>query len=430
MLSFFVYVVSLLLLFAYLYGQTLAFVWRSRDKWLAYLLYIATAIGFVAGTGVYIAKRLQPKKLLRLLTTLNRHVIVLAWLFALIGFVLLIIYLLVKQTKLKFRLDSGLKQLALAFFSLSIIPLQMHLIPQLLLKTGEFVAFNEESISTGTLFRFLGYGLGLLLVFLTGLSVFHACKRMLDKHLYLIAVLNYAAIVLHLSVRGVSSGARLGIFSSRNNFIFDIMILEDKCLPYFAISYLLLAVVTALAVYLTHRKLVGTFKTAAMRRKEAWWQRNCRRWAKSLVIFMLLSALTLTVVNDYITRPVKLTAPEEYQDENRQIIVDLKQVEDGHLHRFAYEFEHHNIRFIVVRKPKSNAYGVGLDACNICGIAGYFERGDSVVCKRCDVVMNKATIGFLGGCNPVPFPYVVKDGKIIINKADLEKEANRFPLGA
>ena len=125
-----------------------------------------------------------------------------------------------------------------------------------------------------------------------------------------------------------------------------------------------------------------------------------------------------------------MTPPENYTTEGDQIIIDLQQVQDGHLHRFAYNYQQHNIRFIVVRKPNSNAYGVGLDACSICGIAGYFERGDNVVCKRCDVVMNKATIGFLGGCNPVPFPYVVQDGRIIINKADLEKEANRFPIGA
>ena len=51
------------------------------------------------------------------------------------------------------------------------------------------------------------------------------------------------------------------------------------------------------------------------------------------------------------------------------------------------------MRFLVVKKPAGNAYGLGLDACEICGIAGYYERGDEdVVCRRCDVVYlyNKA----------------------------------------
>lgn len=40
-------------------------------------------------------------------------------------------------------------------------------------------------------------------------------------------------------------------------------------------------------------------------------------------------------------------------------------------------------------------------------LVGYYERNDDVVCKRCDVVMNKSTIGFKGGCNPVPFEYEI-----------------------
>lgn len=440
MLSFLVYVVGMLLLFASIYGLTIALIWRNQSKRQKNVNVLAVVIGVVAGLSIYTAKCLRPKELLRFLTLLNRKVIVLACVLACLAFLLFLLHQLLmykKDIADKEKLVSNrlvnrkhIFSVTLYLFSLSLIPLIAHILPQLLLKTGEFVAFNEESISTGTLFRFVGYALGLLLAFLTGLSVFQAYRRLPDKFAYRLAALHYCVIVLDLLVRGVSSAARLGLLSSRNNFIFAIMIFEDKSLPYFAVAYGLMALLTSIVVYASHRKLIGEFKTAAMKRKAAWWQRNCRRWAKSLLVFSLLSVICLTIVNDYITRPVKLTPPEDYQMENEQIIIDLKKVEDGHLHRFAYMFDQHNIRFIVVRKPNSNAYGVGLDACSICGIAGYFERGDTVVCKRCDVVMNKATIGFLGGCNPVPFPYEVKDGRIIINKADLEKEANRFPVGA
>ena len=84
------------------------------------------------------------------------------------------------------------------------------------------------------------------------------------------------------------------------------------------------------------------------------------------------------------------------------------------------------MRFLVVKKPVGTAYGVGLDACEICGIAGYFERGDDVVCRRCDVVMNKNTIGFKGGCNPIPFPYEVIEGRISIDVRELERHERRF----
>ena len=40
--------------------------------------------------------------------------------------------------------------------------------------------------------------------------------------------------------------------------------------------------------------------------------------------------------------------------------------------------------------------------------------------------MNKGTIGFPGGCNPVPIAYIIHDGNIKIKTADLEAEAHRF----
>lgn len=34
--------------------------------------------------------------------------------------------------------------------------------------------------------------------------------------------------------------------------------------------------------------------------------------------------------------------------------------------------------------------------------------------------MNRGTIGFKGGCNPIPFPYIVHDKKIKIAPKDLD----------
>jgi uncharacterized membrane protein len=83
------------------------------------------------------------------------------------------------------------------------------------------------------------------------------------------------------------------------------------------------------------------------------------------------------------------------------------------------------MRFIVIKK-NAVAYGVGLDACDICGPTGYYERKGEVICRLCDVVMNISTIGFKGGCNPVPLAYTLRSGDMVINVEDLETERNRF----
>ena len=105
----------------------------------------------------------------------------------------------------------------------------------------------------------------------------------------------------------------------------------------------------------------------------------------------------------------------------------LEQVDDGHLHRFAYYTEEGTeIRFIVIKKPDSSAYGIGLDACDICGETGYYEKDGMVVCKLCDVVMNINTIGFKGGCNPIVIDYRIDNGKIVIPTEGLLEYESEF----
>ena len=156
--------------------------------------------------------------------------------------------------------------------------------------------------------------------------------------------------------------------------------------------------------------------------------RHWRRVACGVAACVILCVVIMTAVKGADTKQVELSAPEAYTvDEAAGVIrVPMENVSDGHLHRFEYQTERNvNIRWIVVKKPNSAAFGVGLDACEVCGNAGYFERGGQVICKRCDVVMNINTIGFKGGCNPIPLAYEVKDGNLVFRLDDLlagEKE--------
>ena len=156
--------------------------------------------------------------------------------------------------------------------------------------------------------------------------------------------------------------------------------------------------------------------------------RRWRRISAGVLACVLLFVLIMTVVKTDDTKQVELSAPENYTvDRDAGLVrVPAEAVSDGHLHRFEYRTEKNiDVRWIVVKKPNSAAYGVGLDACEVCGNAGYYERNGQIVCKRCDVVMNINTIGFKGGCNPIPLAYEVQDGDLIFRLEDLiagEKE--------
>ena len=112
-----------------------------------------------------------------------------------------------------------------------------------------------------------------------------------------------------------------------------------------------------------------------------------------------------------------------------ELRVPLEMVSDGHLHRFGYTTPEGKLtRFIVVLKQENtNNYGVGLDACEICGEAGYYENNDGqVVCKKCNVVMNRTTIGMKGGCNPIIIDYDINESYITVPVEEMVKNQSRF----
>ncbi|MBQ6400170.1 MAG: DUF2318 domain-containing protein [Clostridia bacterium] len=189
-----------------------------------------------------------------------------------------------------------------------------------------------------------------------------------------------------------------------------------------------IAVLLALLLFRQGMVIREPYDNPAQLRKLKARNRHWRRVAMGVMLCVALCAVTLTVVKNNDTRQVELSAPEAYTvDEDAGVVlVQMEAVSDGHLHRFEYKTDKNiNVRWIVVKKPGSASFGVGLDACEVCGNAGYFERGGQVICKRCDVVMNINTIGFKGGCNPIPLAYEVKDGKLVFRLSDIiagEKE--------
>jgi uncharacterized membrane protein len=144
------------------------------------------------------------------------------------------------------------------------------------------------------------------------------------------------------------------------------------------------------------------------------------------LVAMIGVTLTLTVGVAATHPTIALSPPEAYSLKDGVATIPFSQVEDGHLHRFEYKAKDGTVmRFIIIRK-NGGAYGIGLDACENCGDAGYYEKDGKIICKKCEVAINLATIGFKGGCNPIPFPYKTGHGKITIQTTDLDALSAHF----
>ena len=140
----------------------------------------------------------------------------------------------------------------------------------------------------------------------------------------------------------------------------------------------------------------------------------------------LCGALLITVGVAYGSQEIELSPPESFSVVDDQVSVNLADISDGHLHRFEYTTSGGvKVRFIIIQKSGSS-FGVGLDACDICGPTGYYEKDGKVICKLCEVAMNIATIGFKGGCNPIPIDYKVSNGTLTVPISALEASASIF----
>lgn len=420
MLKFYIDVVSFLTIFAFLVGIILAFLKEEKKMFLNILMLVISVLGISLTTAMIVFKQLYPQKMVKISLFYNRLALSMGMIFILLS-ILFFIFTLVQKMKMLplVIITSGLATYFLAFT----------VFPQVYALTKEFIAFGENSFGTQSLLRLGGYLLGVLTVVVMGLSIYKMYFRFHLPQRKVFALFIFLIVSLDFILRGVSALARLRFLKASNPFVFQVMILEDKGnLPIFVMF--LVAFVFSVLLFLENLKVKGSFKNRAMLRKEKARLKNNRAWSITLCFMSILVVLSVTLVHSYINKPVELTPAQAYQEEGNKIIIPLTDVEDGHLHRFSYKATGGNdVRFIVVKKPKGGSYGVGLDACDICGVAGYYERNDDVICKRCDVVMNKSTIGFKGGCNPVPFEYEIVNKKIIIDKAVLEQEKDRFPVG-
>jgi uncharacterized membrane protein len=79
----------------------------------------------------------------------------------------------------------------------------------------------------------------------------------------------------------------------------------------------------------------------------------------------------------------------------------------------------------VIRKP--NGWGTALDACMICGTAGYRQDGSNVICRNCASAIYIPTIGEAGGCNPVGVPSHIEGSELVIELGALARAVTLVP---
>lgn len=302
---------------------------------------------------------------------------------------------------------SGLLSAAAIFYAM----------PDVIAYPYSILVTDKSVLSTSYLFKLTGALLAVTAILLTELSVRRGVVRMGRYSAYFTSavILLINAVKMLTSMLGIMLNKRMleKVSKDTKHFVFEVVKSASNKSNMFVYLTLAAVLVIPIAVWIRSLDKSEPYDNPAQKRKIIRKHIISRRWAVLAMLGAVLSFTSFTVLEPIATRTIALSPVEDSEERDGYICVSFEQVEDGHLHRFAYVSPSGiQIRFIVIKKPNSSSYGIGLDACDICGETGYFEKDGQVVCKLCDVVMNINTIGFKGGCNPIVIPYEVKDGEI------------------
>ena len=163
----------------------------------------------------------------------------------------------------------------------------------------------------------------------------------------------------------------------------------------------------------------------AERRRQEWERRRQRR--RMLLAAASCLAVILGLTADFVYSEVAAAPPpaQSVTAQNGEVRIPEANVNDGRLHFFTLDAHATTIRFLIIRRP-GGGYATALDACAICGPAGYRQDGQNVICRNCGAPIYIPTIGQSGGCNPVGFASRSEGGQVVFDVAALVEAAKPF----
>lgn len=283
------------------------------------------------------------------------------------------------------------------------------------------VALSSEGLGT-----WIGTAVGLGVAIAVGLFFFKGTLRIPLGRFFSATSTILMIVAFQLALTGVheisesmwipSSKREMAIIGPivRNDVFFFVVILG-------AAALLVLREWLAMA----QRGTLGPQANEADRRRWEWEQRKQRRWMFAAAFSCLAVVLALTA--DFIYARAAAAPPEArlLAPQGEQVRIPLAELSDANLHFYTVEINGTAVRFLVIRKP--GGWGTALDACLICGTAGYRQDGSNVICRNCASAIYIPSIGNAGGCNPVGVPSRVEGDALVIELPALTQAAAQLP---
>lgn len=277
-------------------------------------------------------------------------------------------------------------------------------------------------LSTAGIETWIGTGLGIAIAIAVGVFFFQGTLRV-PLHRFFAATSTILMVVaLQLGITGLHElSEAMWLPSSKMEMAAIGPIVRNEV--FFFVVILGAAALVALREWFGAKQPAAEqAKSPADRRMREWEFRRQKRWSFAAAILCI--AIVLSFAADFVyAHAINIPAQAtRLVARNNQVRIPLSELADSGLHFYSAEVNNTVMRFLVIHKSNGK-YATALDACQICGSAGYRAEGQNIICRNCAAAIYIPSIGERGGCNPIGVKSRVEGGEVVVDLSALSEAA-------
>jgi len=278
-----------------------------------------------------------------------------------------------------------------------------------------------ELSSTGVQI-WVGTLLGIAIAVAVGFFFFEGTLRIPLHRFFTATSVILMVVAFQLALTGVHElSEATWIWSSKTEMAIVGPIVRNEVF-FFAVILGAAALVVLREFFSARRPAQDAAANPAERRMQEWEFRRQRRWSFAAAISCVLVVVSLAAEFAY-GRAMNAPSPAKMLvAQDNRVSIPLSDLTDSSLHFYTADVNNTTIRFLVIHKTNGE-FAVALDACQICGRAGYRQEGQNVICRNCGASIYAPSIGSQGGCNPIPVKSSVAGGEVIVDLSALADAA-------
>ena len=279
-------------------------------------------------------------------------------------------------------------------------------------------------LSTAGVQVWIGTLLGIAIAVGVGFFFFEGTLRIPLFRFFRATSVILMVIAFHLALTGVHElSEAMWIWSSKREMALVGPIVRNEVF-FFAVILGVAALVVLREFFSARQPAEDASVNAAERRMREFEYRRQRGWSFAAAILCSLVVVALAAEFAYAHAMNAPTPANVLVARDNQVRIPLSELTDQSLHFYTVDVDGTVIRFLVIHQTNGD-YATALDACQICGRAGYRQEGANIICRNCGASIYAPSIGERGGCNPIPVKSTVAGGELIVDLSALS-DANAF----